>query len=611
MAPAIAEMHELSGDPFYNPNWGYQNGKKRNSRTFESFQPVFMLNHDFKINNKTSLNSTAAFQFGETANSAIDWFYGQNPAPDYYRNLPSFQQDSGMAVAVREAIEQDPSLIQMNWDKMYQTNYNNIETIYNIDGTNDSITGRRSNYILSQRVQSSKEFSFNTTLNHTFNDHISITSGLIYQLQVTDNFNRVQDLLGGDFYMDYNRFAQIGLPFDQNLLQNDLDNPNRVLRKGDKFGTMFRYTQHRAQAWIQAQFNFRKVDFFVAGRLSVSSFWRTGQTRVGLFPDNSLGNSDKLLFINPGVKTGITYKITGRHYLYANGGYTTRAPYVNNVFLSPRSRNSINDHVVSEKIISAEGGYIWNSPRVRLKATGYYTLFLDGIETKSFFHDDYNAFVNMSLSNLDRRHYGAEFGTEVKIYKGIAASAVVGIGRAQYVDRAKVTLTQDNSAEVLLKDQTVYLKNFNVASGPQWANTIGLSYNAPQNWFVRLNFNYYDWIFVDINPIRRTEAAVEGMDPESDVFRETIDQERLPGAFTMDFFGGYTWRLNETFKAVKGQKSLVFSLSVNNLTNNRKFISSGFEQLRFDFDERNPNKFPSKYFYNFGINAFFSVAYRM
>jgi hypothetical protein len=612
MAPAIAEMYELAGTPFYNPNWGYQNGKKRNSRVFESFQPVFMLSHEWKPSNKTILSTTASFQIGETANSAIDWYFGQNPAPDYYRNLPSFQTDSALASAVREAILADPNLIQLNWDALYEANANNTETIYNVNGiAGNNITGKRSNYILGERVQTLKDFGFNSTLNHTFNDHISITAGLIYQYQQTENFNRVKDLLGGDFYVDYNRFGQIGIPLDTNSLQNDLDNPNRLVKEGDKYGTRYQFKLHKAQAWMQAQFSLTKIDFFLAARVSVTSFWRNGLTRVGLFPDNSFGESEKNMFINPGVKGGLTYKINGRHYVYANGAFTTRAPYVNNVFLSPRTRNTINENLTSEKITSIEGGYIWNSPRIRLKATGYYTRFWDGIETKSFFHDDFNAFVNMSLSNLDRRHYGGEFGADVKVYKGFGMNAAVGIGRSQYTDRPKVTLTQDNTNEVLAKNQTVYLKNYNVAQGPQWANTIGLSYNSPKFWFVRVNFNYFDWIWIEINPIRRTTSAVEGMDTGSEQYAQTINQERLPGQFTMDLFGGYSWKLDKTFKTIKRPMFLVFSLSVNNMTNNRKFISSGFEQLRFDFDDRNPNKFPPKYFYNFGINAFFNVAFRM
>lgn len=610
MGPAIGEVYELAGDPFYNPNWGWQNGKKRNSRVFESFQPVFMLSHEFKISPKTNWTNTASFQFGETSNSSIDWFKGQNPSPDYYRNLPSFQTDPVLAQSVRDAYLANPDLLQLNWDKMYEANTYNIETVP--DGsTGNTVTGKRSNFIVGERVQAIQEFGINSTVNHTFNDHVSLTAGLVYQFQKSQNFNRVQDLLGGDFYVDLNRFAQIGLPLDSTLLQNDLNNPNRVVKEGDKYGTIYNYTEHRAQAWMQAQFTFKKVDFYLAGRLSVSSFWRTGITRVGLFPDDSYGNSQKLFFINPGVKGGLTYKINGRHYLVAYGAFMTRAPYVNNVFLSPRTRNSINDNLVSEKIASTEASYIWNAPRIRVKATGYLTYMLDGIENKSFFHDDFNAFVNMSLSNLDRRYYGGEFGVEGKIWKGFALSAVMGIGRSQYIDRPLVTLTQDNSAEVLQEDATVYLKNYNVASGPQWANTLGAAYNG-NNWFVRLNFNWYDWIFVEVNPIRRTEAAVEGMDPNGEQYQQTIDQERLPGQFTMDAFGGYTWALNRTFKkTVKRPMNLVFSLSVNNITNNTRFKSSGFEQLRFDFNDRNPNKYPNKYFYNFGINAFFNVAFRM
>ncbi len=80
----------------------------------------------------------------------------------------------------------------------------------------------------------------------------------------------------------------------------------------------------------------------------------------------------------------------------------------------------------------------------------------------------------------------------------------------------------------------------------------------------------------------------------------------------MDIFGGYSWRLNNTFKKMKGgSKYINFTLSINNLLNNTKFRTSGFEQLRFDFTDRNPNKFANKYFYNYGINAFINVTYRM
>ena len=60
-----------------------------------------------------------------------------------------------------------------------------------------------------------------------------------------------------------------------------------------------------------------------------------------------------------------------------------------------------------------------------------------------------------------------------------------------------------------------------------------------------------------------------------------------------------------------GSKYINFTLSINNLLNNTKFRTNGFEQLRFDFEERNTQKFANKYFYNYGINAFLNVTFRM
>jgi hypothetical protein len=63
--------------------------------------------------------------------------------------------------------------------------------------------------------------------------------------------------------------------------------------------------------------------------------------RNGRFPDNSKGDSPKQVFHNYGVKTGATWKITGRHYLDANLAYLTRAPFFRNSYISPRTSNFV------------------------------------------------------------------------------------------------------------------------------------------------------------------------------------------------------------------------------------------------------------------------------
>jgi hypothetical protein len=49
-----------------------------------------MLNHYFKINDDTNLNSSLNYQFGKIANSNLDYQNANSPDPTYYRILPSY-----------------------------------------------------------------------------------------------------------------------------------------------------------------------------------------------------------------------------------------------------------------------------------------------------------------------------------------------------------------------------------------------------------------------------------------------------------------------------------------------------------------------------------------
>ena len=58
------------------------------------------------------------------------------------------------------------------------------------------------------------------------NDNINLSSGVYLQYQRNHNFKTVEDLLGGEFWLDVDRFAsQIGV--DPEIAQNDINNPNK------------------------------------------------------------------------------------------------------------------------------------------------------------------------------------------------------------------------------------------------------------------------------------------------------------------------------------------------------------------------------------------------
>ncbi|MCH5715818.1 hypothetical protein [Niabella hibiscisoli] len=54
--PSVQEAMNLVGTHYYNPSWGYQNGKKRNANVLQTFQPVFMITHDYKPGEKAGFS---------------------------------------------------------------------------------------------------------------------------------------------------------------------------------------------------------------------------------------------------------------------------------------------------------------------------------------------------------------------------------------------------------------------------------------------------------------------------------------------------------------------------------------------------------------------------
>lgn len=603
----VQEMYDLAGTNYYNPFWGYQNGKKRNARVVDAHQPVIMLRHDWNISESALLTTTAGVQLGYYGSGAIDWFDAPDPRPDFYRYLPSFLQSENSEAAEIQAatLANSEGARQLNWDDFYYVNRNSqLSEKYSnlIEGQNYS--GNWSQYILENRHYDSHKFNFNSNYQHVMSDQFTLSGGLLYQMQTVKNYKVVEDLLGGDFYVNIDRFAvrdSIGNPDAQ---QNNLDNPSEILGEGDTFGYNYDSNIRRGEIWAQGAWSLRSVDFSLSGQLSQTTFWRTGYYRNGRFPDNSLGDSEKQNFTNFGLKGGVTYKLSGRHYLYANGMYKTRAPFFRNAYVSPRTRDQVVPNLKSETIYSGEAGYYLRSPGLKGRATVYYTQFRDQVRIIRFYNDFDRAFGNLIMSGVDRLHVGTELALEAKLSAEFSVSAVAALGRYTYNSRASGALYQDNGDDIVgqAPEFTIYNKNFYVPGMPQSAYTLGLNYNSPNYWFAKLSFNYFDDIWIDYSPIRRTTDAVAGVDPESELYREIIEQERADPGFTVDFFGGKSFKFGDYY--------LYLNLGVNNLLNNQSIITGGFEQLRFDVRERNVDAYPPRYFYSYGTNFFANVSLR-
>lgn len=607
--PTTQEAYDLAGNNNYNPYWGYQNGKKRNSRIVNNHIPLFILSHSYN-KKSTVINSAVSYQFGKSGRQMLDWVNAADPRPDYYRYLPSYYAltDTASVNNIAHYLQSHPNAMQINWDKLYEANSLNSQSVENANGiAGNTITGKRAQYLVNETHTDPKILGLFTNFEHYFNGHISTNGGLALQNQQTAYYNEVYDLLGADYFLDINRFAERDFPEADSLAYSDTNTPNKIAYTGDHYGHDYTLNDRKMEGWVQGLFIYKRIDFFLAGLLGYKSYFRDGKYKNGLFPDNSMGKSVTSNHFNYATKGGLTYKINGRNFLVAMVGYTSRAPFSQNVFISPRTRNELVPNLVNEKLIAKEAGYLLKAPNVKGRIMVFHTDINDQIKNKSVYLDAERVFGNVILSNIDERHQGVEAAAEVKIIPGLFLHAVASIGDYYYTSRPEMRITQDNSA-ALLQETTVYQKNYFVPGSPQRVYSGGIRYEGKQFWFVNLTGSVYDGIYSDFSPLRRTAAAVDNVSPDSELWNSILDQTKTDPQFMLDIFAGKSFRIRHFVRT----KPLFinFNIGVNNILGNRELISSFFEQTRFDIENKNPDKFPPKIYYAIGRNYFINLTFR-
>lgn len=597
----VKEAYDLAGNNFYNPNWGYQEGKKRNARVSNTHQPILVASHYFKIDDKSNLNTSMLYMFGRSGFSRLNWFDARDPRPDYYRYLPSNYDDNPIiANQLTNLWQTDENVRQIDWDRLYFANRKNLYTVEDVNGVvGNNFTGNRSKYIVEESRTDVVQKSLSSVYDRSITDKLRIHTGLQATLHKSKNFKVLEDLLGGEFWLDVDQFAERDFA-DPEVAKNDLDNPNQLIGEGDIFGWNYDINVNKFELYGQAEYKLPKIETYLSAAVSNTTFWRTGHVRNGKFPNNSAGESAKQNFLNYGVKAGVVYKVTGRHFITTNGAYLTRAPFTYNAYLSPRTRDNIVQNLQSEEILSWDINYIVRYPKLRTRLTYYYSEENNVTWSRSFFMETFNNLGNYILTGLDYQYYGGEFGLSTDIAKVLELTTAIGHGRFLINSRPSTSFVLDNSNETLVEDRTSYMQNYRMGTMPQSAGSVGLRYNSPKYWSVGVNFNYFTDIYLDANPDRRTEAALEKYMTSDPQWSKIIDQTKLDDGYTFNLFAMKSWKIKDYY--------IRANFSVNNILNNTEFITGGFEQLRYDSNDI--DRFPPRFSYMFGRNYFVGVSFQ-
>ena len=626
------EAYRLFGNNYYNPNVGYQAGKLRNSRVRNTHEPIVMLNYTWDMSENTRLNAATALRFGKNGYSALTWNGGADPRGDYYRYMPSsdgtqivpgittdqtiyfYLQDAIMAAGVWDGM--------LDYDDFFHKNQY-IDT----DPVLSKLMGNqyRSNYMIEERHTDQLDYNLAVNVQHNMRNNMRIVGGANLRVNRTNYYSEVKDLLGGDYWYDIDKFAERDMASTE-AYQNDLDyywatGHARIARVGDKYGYYYRAHLLETNAWANYTWGIGGFSLGVAGSVGYSQMYREGMWRKGLFPNNSKGDSKKLDYLTYEGKLSLGYKFSGAHSLEANAVYLQQAPKFATAFVSPRTRNTTTPGLKAEKVFGVDLTYNLNLPYIKARLSGYYTTITDQSKVISFYDDTRSSFTNFAMSGIDKRYYGVELGLSVPVWNGLSVVGALSWGDYTYTSNPNFVQTVDNVDKIVLKDK-VNWDGYHVESSPQLAFNIGLDYRGPRNWFAGVNFNYYDNIYLSMNPMYRTATAIKyytnvltsntATNAQKASALSSIKtlrkQEKFDSAYTLSANIGKNWYIHRVYM-------LGFSLEVKNILNDQDIRTGGYEQMRMskvrgEGGEQIYGRFPSKYFYLFGTTYYLNVYFR-
>lgn len=524
----------------YNPYWGYQNGQVRNSRIVKSYDPTVIAAFDWNINETNRIKFGLGYHYSLYSNSALTFYNAPDPRPDYYRNMPSFLFDgqvdkNGSFIAntwggsdwnyqpylgtgtiyngtlVGPSVDlktyaaltdrwtrRDDKTTQIDWDALYAANYAN-----NANNPNGS-----ARYMLERRHNDIQEGMLNINYRNTSVNHLIATVGLEVKGSQGIHYKTVDDLLGGNQWIDVDPFAErdikelatnIGLTQEniRQVKQNDMRNMDAIVTEGGRFGYDYRINMMNAKLWAQNEWSWNEVDLYYALQFTYSSMQRTTNMFNGrawylallntqyapyylaqdaqaiLLADGDFSTLPTTLtgyshhFIDPAFKIGATYKINGRNQLKVNAMAETTAPLARDAYISPRVHDRAVENIyrhdqaaayakrdgtswmheyfgASQKMASADLTYSFNYPIVRGRITGFYTQFWNGTELNGYYDDEARTFVNQSLTGINRRHIGIEAAAAVKLGMYFTLTGVVSVGDYRYTSNAYSVTSAEN-----------------------------------------------------------------------------------------------------------------------------------------------------------------------
>ena len=476
----------------YNNNYGYYGDGYLTERRNFYHKPVFNLNWDYTIDEKSSLSTVL---YASTGNGGGTGGRGNR-----------IRTDEGY----------------IDYDAIYA--YNNSTS-----GAGGAYGAAEGGYVTRASMNMHNWFGLVTNYETELSDNLSFNVGADLRTYYGEHFRIVENFHGltswqenirlrdqnnnHDTYGTYGTYKYVvatesmgANPWDATFTNFDEDqkiaysNDERISYGG--LFTQLEYTKDDFSAFFQgsvSQTMYQRWDHYQYADQSLidgtSTQW-TGEALPEGITDGVESESADNFGYN--AKAGVGFGLGANGKAYVNAGYYSRAPYFDNIYLN--FTNRINPNTSNETIIGLEAGYIYEVENFSARVDLYRTSWADRVTSSSYVSDD-QLFYEVS-EGVSQLHQGVEITFMANPQPDVpyTLKGFLSIGDWIYEGDA-ITRVQDEDQNVL-ETETQDVDGGKVGDAAQFTAGLGIDVDLADRLSFDSDIRFYDELYANVGAVK-------------------------------------------------------------------------------------------------------------
>ncbi len=480
-----------------NLGYGYMNGKVLNPNYNFYHKPQISLVHNWEIDSKSMLSTSVYASIARGGGRALV------TAPGVTNDL--FLQNNGRPYETAKRTADG----LIDWNAVYAEN---------------SKSANGSNIIFANSNNAHDWYGILSTYTNQITDAVRFTGGIDGRYYKGYHQRDIADLLGGKF-----------------VINNTLETRpvNAQSHVGDLIYDEIGWVA-RGGIFAQAEYVKNNVSAFISGSIT-GHFLRFAN--YGNTPAAGYGTlSEWVGFMPWSVKAGASYKLGRNHSVFANAGYFTIAPQMNNAF--PGFGTVPNSDATMEKVTTAEAGYTFANNVFNVTFNGYYTLWLDRSRAP-ISENTGEGTVYYNVLGVDARHMGLELEATYRPTTRLTLKAMGSVG--DWIWRKDVNFTAYNEQQEEVGSFISYIGGIHVSDAAQITAAVSATWEPFKGLRVGADYNWYGKNFARSMPGDRAHISNKG-----------VESWRMPDYGVVDAQLSYRFQFSDKLSAT-------FYGNVNNL----------------------------------------------